>query len=418
MSNLSIPVGEYESFGLIKEVTYGVYPGEPSLWHGLIDFGVKSQNAAVPATGARHHYGQTFPGTGGYTVGGSLSVESTPDTLGQLLAYSMGAQTAPTQTIVSLSLSSSTIIGATAFPVGSSLPINVVPGMVITIDTAANQETLTVANPALTVSAGVYSVNTTAGATKAHSSAATVTVTGTNAYYTKMTMGKLPSFSAKLDRITDQVAYLGGYVESATLTINEKAGLDWKGNLVFKTEQSSTSASPTFSTKKILSFNNPNNYQTFFSQVIGASGQVATRSLSLTINNNLAKDYYSGSSGRTVQDFPQQQRSVKGSVELGFETNDAYKRFLGSSSATSPQYPVLGGNLSWTIVAQDVIDSGVGVPFIITLSVPNLYPTGHAVPNKATGYLTQTFEFDAAESSAAANDDLTIHYVGTNSAVF
>jgi hypothetical protein len=429
MANYNIPaVGEQSSLGIVKESTAGTFPGMTgALYHALTDVKFTSKNVAVPRTGARKRWGQTLPATGSYESSGTIAVESQVDTIGQLVAYALGAQSTPSQTIVNLTLSASTIIGATEFPVGTSLPVNVVPGMTITIDTSTSQEILTVAHPAITSSSGTFSVNTTAGATKAHNSGVGITVAGTDSYYTKMTLGLLPSFSAQLQRgvgtgssTGDTRDYLGCMMESMAITMNAKGGLDFKFTIANLKEQNETSpASPSFSTKFPFVFENPNNWQVLGGAMVGVPGSsVSVISLSATLNTNLDKTYFSGSSGRYPYAFVQQQRSVKGSVTFGFEDQAAYELFLGSSGSTTPQFPVSATSFAWVCAGQDTIDSGVGVPYLLTLEFPNIWPEENPVDVKASGPITQTFTFSAAESGTANDDDLTVHYVGTNSAAF
>lgn len=415
------PQGEQTSLGIVKEVTPGVFPTMVgAVYHRATNVKLDGKNVPVPRTGAAKKWGQELPGTGGYESTLAIDVESAGDKIGQLIAFSLGAQTTPSTAIVNLALSASTLVAATTFPVGSSLPLNVVPGMTVTIDTSTNMETLVLANPAVTSSAGVFSLNTTAGATKAHASAVTVTVTGTAAYYSKMTLGSLPSFSAQIFRVTDTVDALGCMMESMAITMNAKGGLDFKFNAANLNEAIDASpASPAFSSKFPFEFENPNNWQVLGGNMVGVPGSsAAVISLSAQINNNLDKTYFSGSSGRKPYAFVQQIRSIKGTLTMGFEDDSAYELFLGGAAATSPVFPVAGTSFAWVCAGQDIIDSATGVPYLLTLQFPNIYPTSDPVDIKSTGVITQQFGFDASESSNGSNDDLAVHYVGTNNAVF
>lgn len=422
MSNYSNPpAGEQTSLGIVKEVTPGTFPGMTgALYHAATQVKFDSKNVIVPRTGARKRWGQTTPATGSYESTGQIDVESSADTIGQLMAYALGAQTTPSTAVVSTSLSSPTVTAAVSFPVGTTFPKNVAPGMTITIDASANQEMLVVANPAITSSAGVFSINTTAGATKSHASSAAITLTGTLANYTKMTLGVLPSFSAQVYEVTQAVDYLGCMMESMAITMNAKGGLDVKFTAANLNEAVDASpATPAFSTKFPFVFENPKNYQILGSSMVGVRGSsIAVVSLSATLNNNLDKTYFSGSAGRSPYAFIQQQRDLKGSIVLGFEDASAYELFLGASGATGPQFPVAPTSFAWVCCGQDIIDSATGVPYMVTLQFPNIYPTGDPREIKATGMITQTFSFQGAESGNGNDDDLTVHYVGSNTAIF
>lgn len=422
MPNYRIPPqGEQTSLGIVKETTPGVFPGmSGALYHRATSVKLDGKNTPVPRTGAAKKWGQETPGTGAYESTVAIDVESAGDKIGQLLAYSLGNQSVPSTSLVNLSLSAATLVGATAFPVGSNPPVTVVPGMTLTFDTSTNQETLTVANPAITASAGVFSINTTSGATKAHASGVAVTLAGLAAYYSKMTMGSLPSFSAQIFRVTDTVDALGCMMESVSITMNSKGGLDFKFNAANLSEQIDASpATPAFSTKFPFQFENPQNWQVLGGAMVGVPGSsAAVISLSAQLNNNLDKSYFSGSSGRQPYAFVQQSRSAKGTLTLGFEDNTAYALFLGASGATAPKFPVNTTSFAWVCAGQDIIDAATGVPYLTVIQFPNIYPTSDPVEIKSTGVITQQFGFDAAESGTGNNDDLTIHHIGSSSAVF
>jgi len=422
MSNYNNPpVGEQSSLGIVKEVTPGVFPGMTgAIYHAASTVKFDGKNIPVARTASRKRWGQTLPGTGPYESTGQIDVESSADTIGQLIAYALGAQTTPSTAIVAETLSAATIIGATSFPVGTTLPRNIVAGMTLTIDTSTNMETLVVANPAITSSSGVFSINTTTGATKAHASAVGITLTGVNAYYSKMTLGQLPYFSAQVFEVTDAVDYLGCMMESMAITMNAKGGLDVKFTAANLNEAEDASpATPAFSTKFPFLFENPANWQVFGGNMVGVRGSsAAVISLSATLNNNLDKTYFSGSGGRSPYAFIQQQRSLKGSIVMGFEDTTAYKTFLGAANATGPQFPVAPTSFAWVCAGQDIIDAATGTPYLLTLDFPNIYPEGNPREIKATGMITQTFSFGAAESGNGNDDDLTVHYVGSNTAAF
>jgi hypothetical protein len=216
-------------------------------------------------------------------------------------------------------------------------------------------------------------------------------------------------------------------MDSVSFTINPKSGLSPKFTICYATEANDPSpVAATFSTKLPYTFEHPANIQTMGiastvgGYVIGARGQVSTLGLSLTLNNNIDKTYFSGASGREVQAWPQQQRSVKGTITLGFETNTAYQYFLGSSGASATingiQIPAVC--FTWSMFSASYADPFLNIPYSLTFKLPNLFASSHAVSNKSTGVIQQTFDFEAAESGNGTQDDLTILYVGTNGSAF
>lgn len=418
---LTVPVGELETLGIGKESTPFVF-ASPTLFHAFTTFDPKPKNETVPRTGTRKRYGQTFPATGAFAGDASLEVESDPDTLGQLLAYAMGAQSAPSTTIYSGTLASAFNSG------GNTASLNNVDNLAIGSTVTFNggtPETLVVAS--ITGNGPPYSVTFTTNAANTHAISSTCTQVSASAFASKMTLSTVPTFSVQLNRVTDAVDYIGCIIDSMSLTINPKAGLVPKFNLGYATEANDASpTAPTFSTKFPFTFEHPYNLQTLGvastvgGQMIGQSGQVSTLGMSLTLNNNIDKSYYSGANGRKIQNWPQQQRSVKGSVTLGFETNTAYQDFLGTSgaSATINGIAIPGLCFTWVMCNASIADGTLGIPYMISFKLPNLFANSHAISNKSTGVLQQTLDFDAAESGNGNQDDLTILYVGTNASVF
>jgi hypothetical protein len=142
---LAIPNGDYEALGIGKESQYGIFAA-PTMWHAFTSFLPKPVNNLVARTGARQHYGQARPVTAGYESTASLSVEPDPDTLGQLFAYSMGAQTTPVlvaagaQTVATTTTTSTTSGAGTIITPASMKYIAI--GMSLVIDSSVLQLTL------------------------------------------------------------------------------------------------------------------------------------------------------------------------------------------------------------------------------------------------------------------------------------
>ncbi len=419
MSNpLTVPVGELEALGAAREVTgLGVF-ATPTIFPSFTTFAPKPKNVEVKRTGAKQQWGQTISATGTFEAEASLEIESQPDIVGAFLAWSLGAQTTPSTTIVNTTLTAATAVGATTFPVAS---INlIVPGMKLTLDTSTNLETLTVESVSNGVTAGTLAVTTTTAAAFAHASGVAVTCVSTTAYLTRMTMGPLPTVSLQLNRITDGVNYLGAIVDNLSLAADPKTGLTTKLTMPYQWEEELVGGAglvtPSFSTKEPYVFNNGGNIQQFNGVVVGQSGQVATLGLQVTLNNNIDKTYFSGASGRKVQNWVQQQRDCKFTLKMGFESAAQYQAFLGAAGATSPTTTsVAPVTFAWLLCSGAMADDTLGIPYMLLITFPKVFPAEQMVENKSTGVVEQTFSGSAAGSAGGTNDDLTIYYVGTNS---
>ena len=409
---LTVPVGELSSFGVGKETTFGVF-ATPTLFHAVEDCSPTPKNILIPRSGARKRRGQNLPIVGGYEGKLSLTPEPDPDTVGQLLAYSMGAQTAPTLNVVNTTLSANTSIGATAFT--CSTTIGMQPGMLLSFDTAGNQESLTVL--AIT-GAGAFS--TTSAATKAHTSGGAITCTSTTAYLTTLTLGTLPTWSAELNRVTDTVDYTACMIDSFSIDSSTGKYLQTKFNAAYQTEAIQGSpTSPTFSTKLPPAYDNPNNTAIIFGTAYGASGQVAVGDWSVSGSNNIGTNYRSFGAGRNIVNYPQQQRKFTGKVSLGFESDQAYKAFLGNaSSATSPQSSVPGVALDFRMFTTDVLDSTNNLFYAFHFYLGNVFLETHGAPIKSSSVIMQQFTYQAAETANGANDDLKISLVNGNSTIY
>ncbi len=89
-----IPTGQITSLGVGKETTFGTKV-TPTLFHESEAFTPNSKNTFMWRTGSRKSSGQRKPSTGGFDVPISFRPGTTPDTLGQLLAFTMGTQATP-----------------------------------------------------------------------------------------------------------------------------------------------------------------------------------------------------------------------------------------------------------------------------------------------------------------------------------
>jgi hypothetical protein len=414
---LVVPVGELTSLGIVKETTFATYPGAPSLFHSHEGFSYSSENILIPRMGARKRRGQNLPIPGGYKGSATLPVEPDPDTLGQLLAYSMGSQTAPTYQIVNTTVATGgSTLGSSAIPLNSTLGIQ--PGMLLAVDTAGNAENVTVA--AIT-STGITTVAPT---TKNHAAnAAVVLNSGTAsvplATLSTCTFGQLPTFMTEINRVTDAVDYLGCIVNDFSLDIQPGKALATKFGIYAAWEQAQASpATPSFSTRFPIYADNPNNQVLIAGAAVGQAGSVIVDKISLKLSNNIDANYRSVSGGRQVVTWPQQQRKVTGSITLGFENNAAYKAFLGGSGATAPQAAVPGVIIDVRMFSTDIIDAGNGVYFGTHFYLGNCFLSKHNVPLNPSAPLKQTFDFEAAETANGANDDLKILLVNQNTAIY
>ncbi len=424
-AGLIAPFGDLESLGIGKETTFGTF-ATPTTFYAFNQFDPKPQNVTVARTAARKHYGQARPATAGYEATATLDAEFDPDVIAQIIAYGFGGQSTPTLDIFASTLSAATTIGANSFSVVTTAamvndPGFLIPGQKVTIDTAANLETLTVQTVTPSDSVSTPSVfTTTTNAAFAHASGVATVVTATNAYLSTFSMSTLPSFSIELNRITDAVRYLGCMVDTMDFTATAKKGVDVKIGLVYQNEFVTTPGActtPTYSTKLPLMFEHPANLSIMNGAVMGQFGQVTVQSFSIKVNNNLMKGYYSFGQGRQVQSFPQQLRTISGTVGLGFETDAAYLAFLGAATGPNP-ITVPEVAVAFSAVGSDIIDTGTNTPFSFRFILPNNTIDTHAVANQSTKVLMQTFNLKAAESLAGANDDMKIAYIGSSSTVF
>ena len=97
------PVGELTSIGIGKELaTAFASPVAPVIFYETETFTPSSKNTLIPRPGSAKRAGRRPPSTGGYAATMSFRPGSTPDTIGQLIAYGMGVQSTPALTGASL----------------------------------------------------------------------------------------------------------------------------------------------------------------------------------------------------------------------------------------------------------------------------------------------------------------------------
>ena len=92
------PYGEEASFGASKETTFATFVA-PTVFHAIEDCSPTPSNQLIKRTGARKRRGQSLPLADGYVGKMTLTPECDPDTVGQLIAFALGAQTAPSHTV-------------------------------------------------------------------------------------------------------------------------------------------------------------------------------------------------------------------------------------------------------------------------------------------------------------------------------
>ena len=88
------PVGELVSIGISKETTFAQAVA-PATFHEVETFNPATKNMFIPRTGSRRSLGQRKKTTGPIDLSASFRPGATPDTLFQMIAFAMGAQTAP-----------------------------------------------------------------------------------------------------------------------------------------------------------------------------------------------------------------------------------------------------------------------------------------------------------------------------------
>lgn len=405
-SPLYVPIGERVSLGIGKETTFGT-PVAPTIFHPVMDFSPATKNVAVPRTSARGQISQVYPATGSYEGKISLDVECCPDTLPQLLAYSLGNQTAPTHNIINTTTTATANMGATSIVVTDGTLI--APGMTITPGAATAVQVTSVADVA-----GVYTVNLASGLSATVASGASVTLTSTTAYASTLKLGTpLPTFTCqnKRDQI-DAIAYSGCKVDSFALSLDPKKGLGAKFTLVNQTESIVGSpATPSYSALYPFQFETAGGSTWFNGNAIGVAGQAAVLNWQIQGSNSIKTDYFSAANGRFAMSFPEQMRKITGKLTLGFENDTAQQAFWGGSSAPGSVIPGVAVNLF--MVSTDIADATLGVPYALNLFMGKCFIEAADVSQKPGSILTQVVSFQASQTAAGNSDDLVVKFINT-----
>lgn len=410
-NELFVPQGERETLGLVKETSFGVFPGATGMmWHSFKAFDPKLTDTPI----ARVPRGSLFspvPATGGRSGDASLDIEGDVDTLGQIMAWAMGSQSTPSLNVVATTLSAVAAAAATSITVASST--NIFPRMVITV--AGNTPV------AVTTVAGT-TVNLAAGLSVGAASGAAVTCTSTTAYASTIIGGSpLPTFS--IQRNTPGAGsssflcrdYLACKIDSMALAIAAKTGLAPKLNILYRNEViDGAPITAALSTKNPVVFEQQGSAPILGATAIGVGTEASVISVSLSISNNLLKDYFSLGDGNLVRAFPEQMRKVTGTMVLDFASTSLYNDFLAITANGSKVLVQLTVPLAGT----DSADSTLAIPYAFTLVVPQCYLSVYNGAAKSSGVLQQTVTFEGSESSAGANDALKVYHIGTSATIY
>jgi hypothetical protein len=118
-------------------------------------------------------------------------------------------------------------------------------------------------------------------------------------------------------------------------------------------------------------------------------------------------------SGNVVRSFPENVRSVSGTLTLGFESNAQLTNF--NAAAAGGNLPSISALLPFQ--GTDVIGAS-GVNYAFALYFPKLFLSQIAISDDTSKMITQTLSFTAAESVPSANDQVSAYCIGGNSAIF
>lgn len=419
MSEPYVPQGELETHGWGKETTFGTFAAS-TVWHAFRTFQAKMLTNPVQKA-PRASLADPYPATGGRSGSASLDVETTADTFGYALAYALGKQTITASSTQYAGVTATSVLnpGATTATLGlnSLFPVPLLfPGVQIDIDTASNKETVTLVTVGGTSpGTGNTIVTFTPALTKTHSVG--TTVVGTNAKPVNViTLGSpLPTFSIQQNRpgsvCTD---YLGCKIDSLALAWAAKQGLTAKASLVFR--DFLVDGSPAAAT---LSAKNPYVFEqgfvpgTFCGEVTSAGGGSSLLSVNLTVNNNLLKDYHVAGGGNLVRAFPEQKRTISGTITLGFESQ---------AELTAFQAAAAGGALppvSMIVPIQGIDTIGATTtPWSVTLYLPKVFLQDFSVNDDTSKVLQQTLSIICAESTPGASDQVTAYLVQSASTAY
>jgi hypothetical protein len=427
---LGVPGGQNTAVGIGKETTAGV-PASPTVYHAHTGFVAQEKNTAVPRPGARRQLTETYPATGPYVVTLSMSVETDPDAFMQLVAFAMGDQSSPTETLVSTELYSIAAMGATALKVKDIRPFY--PGCNFTV--VGNTESVCLSiepNDGSTPNPG-GTVNVVTGLSAGAAANAGITATSSSSYISTLIHGTpLPSFSLTIQRASesfgasfnDYVLYYGCKVNGMTLSMDPKGGLTAKFTIIAIGAINQEDAlwpggfSPSFSTLYPFQFTNTNSFSVFNGLWIGYSGQMAVASWEIDVANNLLADYYSFGNGRTLLTIPEQQRKVTAKCTLGFESNEPYEYFWGAAGATRPQNVIPGIPIEFCARSSDLADDTLDYYYSIDVTLINCFIETDDPDIKPTGTIMQPLSITTGASGAGANDNLEVTFINNNSSVY
>lgn len=406
------PQGELEALNIAKESTFGVKPGSPTWFgHAFKTLGGKTTIDDI-ARSPRASLMEPVPGTGGRTWGGSLDVEPTEDRITQLLAYTLGGQTAPSQPLYSSTLTATATTGATTLNVASTL--FVYKGQVLTLTAGTVQ---------CTGITGVGQIGCTATTGQSANGSAITVSGGASAKLIVMSPATpLPSFVMELVRVPtaspggpQTTDYLGCCVDQLTMSMAAKQGLTTKFAMIAQNDVSfnTSPSSVTLSALYPYIYEQQSTYAQIGGEVMSQGTAATLLTWTLTINNNLNKNNFGYGYGNLVRSFPEQQRKVTGQMQLLFEsqaqlTNFNAAQFGGNLPGISALIPIVGTDL----IASTSSAYAIGV------WLPNLKLRTLDIGDDTSKAITQTYAFSAGESTPGANDTVQFYCVGSFSAAF
>jgi hypothetical protein len=413
VSDLYVAQGQRSSLMTGKETAYGT-KATLTQTHNYEAFSMKPTDAPINLDGARGQIDTPYPAQGGRSVSGSVSLESTADTIGWWLAMGMGKQSTPSTTIVSTTVKTASLVGDSSITMTSGL--NIFPGMILSVDTSTNLESLTVKSVAGNV------VTFTSSATKAHAQGVAVTCTATSAYLSKFTLGTpLPSFTSEINTFGSSAGsslecddFLGCMVDSLAFAL-AKGQIKITPSLIaqtFANQGSPTTAA--YSTKNPFIFEQQFSPPQWNATIIGTGTESSVISVSATLNNALQKDLFSLGNGNLCRKPQEGKRSVSGSIALDFATTTVRDAFQNAASGGQKAAVAL----TLPIAGTDVADATVGVPYALTIVLPKVYLSGWDGGWKSNGPLQQQVSFSAHPSGQGNNDSITVYYIGTGSSAY
>ncbi len=236
--------------------------------------------------------------------------------------------------------------------------------------------------------------------------------TGTSiAYTSNLTFGaavkQLQSFTCEYFEDVKCVDYLGCVIDTLKFSgaPGQKLGLDATIVAQQGVVQASP-ATPTFSTLFPLQAEATGSTTTYASTGIGVAGQVTVKSWDITLNNQVDKSWRTYGN-QYVQGFPLGMRKVNATLKLGFESATQYTDYLAQSTITLQ------------FVAASVSNADTATyPYLVTMNLPKCRIVGYSMPQKTSGGLEQTINYECYRDTGGGNDDLYIQLQNTASAVY